>query len=431
VIVLSKRWLPIIIGVSIPAPGANIWYQSPKKESDGAVEDTDWSHPPRLKRVCDDDLREAMVSSGKTGAGDGGHLLKETTTTGVWLMLTRTNYAEWALLMQVNLEAMEVWESIDPGTDPRKNDCMALGALLRGVPQEMWLILAKKKTVKEAWEAVRNTRIRSDCVKMANAQRLMMEFENITFKEGEIVDEFGMCIESLAESLRALGENLTDVRVVKKMMHVLLKWFPQIAASIETLLDVNTMTVEDLVSRLKPSEDRIVVEEITEQTGRLMLTEEEWLSKYRHHLQGESSSMSGGDRAGGSKPAKQKSDNGKKDSVIKLTIEGTPRRKGQCRNCGIYGHWKEDCKHPKKDHREESHHVQTKALEQPALLLATVNVVHVDQSPCGVQPGTQQVMHLNKEKTDHSLRLKVLGLSCSRLGRSATRYSLRFTSFQN
>jgi hypothetical protein len=163
-------------------------------------------------------------------------------------MLTQKNYAEWALLMQVNLEAMEVWESIDPGTGPRKNDHMALGALLRGVPQEMWSILAKKKAVKEAWEVVRNMRIGSDRVKMANAQQLMTEFDNFTFKEGEMVDEFGMHIESLAESLRALGENLTDVRVVKKMLRVLPKRFSQIPASIETLLNVNTMLVEDLMS---------------------------------------------------------------------------------------------------------------------------------------------------------------------------------------
>jgi methylthioribose-1-phosphate isomerase len=129
----------------------------------------------------------------------------------------------------------------------------------------MWSILAKKKTIKEAWEAVRNMRIRSDHVKTANAQCLMMEFENITFKDGEMVDEFDMCIESLAESLRALRETLTDARLVKKMLHVLPKQFSQITASIETLLDVNTMKVEDLVSRLKLSEDRIVVKEIIKQ----------------------------------------------------------------------------------------------------------------------------------------------------------------------
>jgi hypothetical protein len=85
---LSKWRLPIIIGVSISAPGANIWYQSLKKESGGAVEDTGWSHPLWPKRMCEGDRGEAMASSGKTGTGDGGCLLKETTTMGVWPMLT-------------------------------------------------------------------------------------------------------------------------------------------------------------------------------------------------------------------------------------------------------------------------------------------------------------------------------------------------------
>jgi hypothetical protein len=121
--------------------------------------------------VCGGDIWEAMASSWKLGVGDGGCLFKETTTTGIWLMLTQTNYADWELLMQVNLEAMEVWESINPGTGPRKNDRMALGALLRGVPQEMWSILAKKKTVKEAWEEVINMRIRSDHVEDSQCSR--------------------------------------------------------------------------------------------------------------------------------------------------------------------------------------------------------------------------------------------------------------------
>jgi hypothetical protein len=53
----------------------------------------------------------------------------------------------------------------------------------------------------------------------------MTEFENATFKEGELVDEFGMRIESLAENLRALGESITDARVAKKMLRVLPKKF--------------------------------------------------------------------------------------------------------------------------------------------------------------------------------------------------------------
>jgi hypothetical protein len=72
--------------------------------------------------VCYGELRKAMASSGKSDTGDGGRLFKEMATMGIWPMLTQTIYAEWALLMQVILEAMEMWEFIDLGTSPRKND---------------------------------------------------------------------------------------------------------------------------------------------------------------------------------------------------------------------------------------------------------------------------------------------------------------------
>jgi len=32
----------------------------------------------------------------------------------MWPMLTSDNYTEWAMLMQCNFEAMEIWEVIEP-----------------------------------------------------------------------------------------------------------------------------------------------------------------------------------------------------------------------------------------------------------------------------------------------------------------------------
>jgi hypothetical protein len=120
------------------------------------VEETGWSKMPWLKRVCKEDLRKTMGDRGKSTVNDSGRLIKKMTVTGVWLMLTHTNYVEWALLMQVNLKGMEVWHAMDPGGGSHKNDCVALGALLQGVPPETWSLLTKKRTAKEAWEAVRS-----------------------------------------------------------------------------------------------------------------------------------------------------------------------------------------------------------------------------------------------------------------------------------
>ena len=83
---------------------------------------------------------------------------------------------------------------------------------------------------------------------------------------------------------------------------------------------------------------------------------------------------------------------------VKLTSEGTPRRKGRCRNCGIYGHWAQDCKRPKKE-KKEVRQPEAKVVmggaEQPALMLAVCDVgvvheptqiVHLTESVIGGRP---------------------------------------------
>jgi hypothetical protein len=271
-------------------------------------------------------------------------------------MLTTDNYTEWAMLMQCNYEALEIWGVIDPGTGvKRAQDRQAMGALLRSVPKEMWQSLGRKATVKEAWEAMKTMRIGVDRVKEVNAQRLLKEFENIAFKDGESIDDFGMRITNLVGNLKTLGENIEDVRVVKKFLRVVPPRFQQVVVSLEMFVDLKTLTVEELIGRLRAAEERFddKTEAITDKMGRMMMAEEDWIKKHKHRFT--SGSKPGGSGAGGGAPkykAVARSDGGA-SKLVKLTSEGTPRRKGWCRNCGIYGHWEQDCKRPKKEKKKE------------------------------------------------------------------------------
>jgi hypothetical protein len=163
-------------------------------------------------------------------------------------MLTRTNYVEWAMLMQINFEALEIWETIDSGENvKRAEDRQAMGALMRSVPKEMWGTLGAKKSVKEAWEAVKTMKVGADRVKEINVQKLLKEFENVEFKDGESVEDFGMRIVNLVATLKTLSETIDEPRVVKKILHVLPPRFSQVAVSIEMFCDLKTLTVEELV----------------------------------------------------------------------------------------------------------------------------------------------------------------------------------------
>ncbi|XP_066392419.1 uncharacterized protein [Miscanthus floridulus] len=235
--------------------------------------------------------------------------------------------------------------------------------------------------VKEAWDAVKTMRIGADRVKEVNTQKPLKEFENIQFKEGESVDDFGMRITNLVGNLKTLGETIDDFRVVKKFLRVVPPRFTQIVVSIEMFVDLKTLIVEELVGRLQAAEERFdeKVDQIVDKAGRLMLAEEDWLEKHKHRFHPGNKAGGSGGGGGSSKGKAAARPDGGATGAVKLTSMGTPRRKDRCRNCGIYGHWAEDCKHPpkkeKKDGTQPEANVAVGGADHGgALLLATCDV---------------------------------------------------------
>jgi hypothetical protein len=100
------------------------------------------------------------------------------------------NYIEWTLNIKIKLQARNLSEAIEPGDVMLQEDQMVLDTITNAVPQEMLALLAVKKIVVEAWEAVRSLQIGSEAIWNARTQRLRSEFESIQFKERESVDDF-------------------------------------------------------------------------------------------------------------------------------------------------------------------------------------------------------------------------------------------------
>ncbi|CAN6286802.1 unnamed protein product [Urochloa humidicola] len=137
--------------------------------------------------------------------------------------LSRANYHEWALVMQVSMEALELWDAVEASCKERAKDRRALATIIRGVPKEMKAGLAQKKSAKEVWDAVEKSCAGDDHMKAATIQRLMKQFEVMAFRNGESVADFAMRINGLVTTLRELGEEMFDSRVCKKMLRVVPK----------------------------------------------------------------------------------------------------------------------------------------------------------------------------------------------------------------
>ena len=147
--------------------------------------------------------------------------------------------------------------------------------------------MVNKKTVKEAWEVVKMMRLGADRIKDVNAQKLIQEFENISFKDGETVDDFGMRINNLVANLKNLGETVEETKVVKKFLRVAPPRFTQVVVLIEMFRDLKTLKLEELVGKLHAAEDRMdgKVDQTDDKAGRLLLAEEDWLARNKHRFQ--------------------------------------------------------------------------------------------------------------------------------------------------
>jgi hypothetical protein len=168
------------------------------------------------------------------------------------------------------------------------------------------------------------------------------------WKAAENTEDFMNRMTRLAVDLRLLGNNITDVEVVRKMLQVVLEHQSQVVISIETLLDINTISMEEVTGMLHTVEQRWKPVPILDNHGCLLLYEEEWMAKLKlceAKGKGDGSSSNGGNGRkrdtrghhrglGNGDDSKSSSREGKKVE----SAGGPASKKDQCKRCSKYDH---------------------------------------------------------------------------------------------
>jgi hypothetical protein len=94
-----------------------------------------------------------------------------------------------------------MWEAVWYGDVDYYEDRRALDALIAAVPPEIQFSLSKKRTTKEAWDAIAAACIDSDRARKTTLQALRKEWENLAFKPGEDVDDFALRLNTLQQKM--------------------------------------------------------------------------------------------------------------------------------------------------------------------------------------------------------------------------------------
>jgi hypothetical protein len=179
--------------------------------------------------------------------------------------------------MKIKLEARGLWGAVDPGDAEFQVDRMALDAICSTVPLEMVTTLMTKDMAMEAWESIKMMRIGDERVRLATAQKLRREYETLTFNDSEGVEDFAMRLTGIINQLATLGDPKPDDKVVLKYLRIAILRYKQLVLSIETLIGVFTLSIEEVTCRLKAVEDGGGKSSIVEE--KLVLTKDEWCER--------------------------------------------------------------------------------------------------------------------------------------------------------
>jgi hypothetical protein len=111
---------------------------------------------------------------------------------------------------------------------------------------------------------------------------LHQEWENLTFKLGEDVNDFALCLNTLMQQLARYGDHDIDKdKAVEKFLRVVPKKYSQVTIPIEMLLDFSELSIEEVTGRLKAidNHEQLASSEPVTIGGKLLFTEEQWLAR--------------------------------------------------------------------------------------------------------------------------------------------------------
>ncbi|XP_038971188.1 uncharacterized protein LOC120104336 [Phoenix dactylifera] len=139
----------------------------------------------------------------------------------------------------------------------KSKDAGALGMIQRGVSEAIFPRIMGAKTAKQAWETLQEEFQGDKKVRAIKLQSLRRDFENMRMKENESVKDYSTRFLELVNQMKIYGEEMSDRKLVEKILISLPEKFDPMVAVIEETKDLSKLSVQELLGSLKSHEQRL------------------------------------------------------------------------------------------------------------------------------------------------------------------------------
>ncbi|KAK2999605.1 hypothetical protein RJ639_023298 [Escallonia herrerae] len=182
------------------------------------------------------------------------------------------NYDFWYVKMKTIFRSMGLWDLVENGyTEPesveslsaaqkkqleevRQRDANALSTIQRGLVKSIFPRIIRATKAKEAWDILEDEYHVDAKVRAINLLTLRRDLENMKMKESETLTEFFTRFVDLVNQMKTHGEEISDRRMVEKILICLPERFDPKVAVIEETRDIEKLSVQDLIASLKSYE---------------------------------------------------------------------------------------------------------------------------------------------------------------------------------
>jgi hypothetical protein len=132
----------------------------------------------------------------------------------------------------------------------------ALSLIQGALTDELFPRIRNKKTAKGAWDILSREFRGDKKVRAVKLQAVTANFEYMRMSDGERLDGYRVKFFAIVNNLKSLGEDVSETRIVQKLLMSLSRRYKSIVSIIKETRDLDVLRVEEVIAFVKVYDKR-------------------------------------------------------------------------------------------------------------------------------------------------------------------------------